>query len=80
VGDTAEVVLERDDAPREVEVPEALATALGGDEDARAAFESLPFTHRKEYAQWIAGAKRDETRERRVEKALAMLRGGVRHP
>ena len=80
VGDSVEVELERDDAPREVEVPEALATALAGDLVAAAAFEALPFTHRKEYAVWIADAKRDETRGRRVEKALAMLREGTRHP
>jgi len=80
VGDAVEVVLERDDAPREVEVPEALANALVADTRARHAFEVLSFTHRREYAEWIAEAKREETRERRVEKALAMLRGGVKHP
>jgi hypothetical protein len=80
IGDAVEVVLERDDAPREVDVPEALARALVADTRARHAFEVLSFTHRREYAQWIAEAKRDETRERRVEKAVAMLRGGVKHP
>jgi hypothetical protein len=79
-GDSVEVVIERDDAPREVEVPEALATALATDDDARAAFEALPFTHRKEYASWIAEAKRPETRTRRTQKALQMLRKGVKHP
>jgi hypothetical protein len=80
LGDPVDVVLERDDAPREVEVPDALATALAGDDAARGAFDSLPFTHRKEYARWIAEAKRDETRARRVENALGMLREGVKHP
>ena len=80
VGDEVEVELERDDAPREVEVPEALASALAGDAEAAAAFEKLAFTHRREYATWIAEAKREETRARRVEKALGMLRDGVRHP
>jgi ribosomal protein L11 len=79
-GDEVEVVIERDDAPREVEVPEALAAALAGDAEARRVFDGLAFTHRKEYAVWIAEAKRDETRVRRVEKALEMLRGGVKHP
>jgi ribosomal protein L11 len=79
-GDEVEVVIERDDAPREVEVPEALSGALADDPEARAVFDSLSFTHRKEYAVWIAEAKRDETRTRRIEKALAMLRGGVKHP
>ena len=75
-GDTVSVVLELDTEPREVEVPDALAEALAGDDAARAAFDRLAFTHRKEYARWIADAKRDETRERRVEKAVEMLRGG----
>ena len=35
---------------------------------------------RKEYATWIAEAKKDETRERRVQRALEMLRGGTKHP
>src|SRR4051794_3729580 len=75
-GDTVEVRLELDTAPREVEVPEALAAALAGDDAARAAFEGLAYTHRKEYARWIAEAKKDETRERRVGQALEMLRAG----
>jgi hypothetical protein len=79
-GATVEVEFERDDAPREVEVPAALAAALTGDAAARAAFDALPYTHRKEYAVWIAEAKREETRARRVERALSMLRKGVPHP
>ena len=79
-GDSVEVVIERDDAPREVEVPDALAAALAQDDEARATFDSLAFTHRKEYATWIGEAKRAETRARRAEKALEMLRKGVRHP
>ena len=79
-GDEVEVVIERDDAPREVEVPPALQARLDADEAARAAFEQLSFTHRREYAGWIAEAKKDETRERRAGKAIEMLREGVRTP
>jgi hypothetical protein len=75
-GDTVEVQLELDTAPREVAVPEALATALAGDDAARAAYEGMAYTHRKEYARWIEEAKREETRERRVAQALEMLRAG----
>jgi len=80
VGDRVEVVLELDDEPRAIELPAALARALDGDAQARAAFDALAFTHRREYAEWIASAKRAETRERRIGKALEMLRGGVKHP
>lgn len=75
-GDTVEVEVELDGAPREVEVPEALMQALAEDPAARAAFDGLAFTHRKEYARWITEAKRDETRQRRVTRALEMLRDG----
>lgn len=75
-GDTVEVQLELDTAPREVEVPFALAAALADDPAASAAFEGLAYTHRKEYARWISDAKRDESRQRRVAQALEMLRGG----
>jgi hypothetical protein len=75
-GDTVDVKLELDTAPREVEVPEALANALAEDSKARAAFDGLAYTHRKEYARWIDEAKREETRDRRVVQALEMLRQG----
>jgi Bacteriocin-protection, YdeI or OmpD-Associated/Domain of unknown function (DUF1905) len=75
-GDTVEVKLELDTAPRQVQVPEALANALAGDSVARAAFDRLAYTHRKEYTRWIDEAKRDETRQRRVAQALEMLRQG----
>jgi uncharacterized protein YdeI (YjbR/CyaY-like superfamily) len=75
-GDTVEVLLELDTAPREVELPAALAGALAGDAAARAAFDGLAYTHRKEFARWIAEAKREETRERRLGQALTMLREG----
>jgi antitoxin component of MazEF toxin-antitoxin module len=75
-GDTVEVTVELDTEPREVEVPDALAAALERDADAKTAFDGLAYTHRKEYARWVAEAKREETRERRVAKALEMLRDG----
>jgi Bacteriocin-protection, YdeI or OmpD-Associated/Domain of unknown function (DUF1905) len=75
-GDQVDVVLELDRAPREVEVPEALATALASHPQAKAAFDAMAFTHRKEYARWVADAKRDETRQRRVQQALEMIVAG----
>ena len=43
---------------------------------ARDAFEGLSHTHRREYVEWIAGAKRAETRSRRLDQAIVMLREG----
>ena len=75
-GDEVDVTVALDDAPREVEVPEALTVALAGDPQASESFERMAFTHRKEYARWIAEAKREETRQRRVLQALEMIRAG----
>lgn len=75
-GDDVEVALELDTAPREVAVPPDLAVALAADPQARAAFDGMAFTHRKEYARWVAEAKRDETRQRRVQQAVDMIRTG----
>ena len=79
-GDEVDVVIERDDEPREVEVPPALQARLDADEIARAAFEKLSFTHRREYANWIAEAKKEDTRDRRAGRAIEMLREGVKTP
>jgi hypothetical protein len=75
-GDAVEVTLELDTAPREVAVPEDLAAALAQDPPAKAIFDGLAFTHRKEYARWVQEAKRAETRARRVAQALEMIRAG----
>lgn len=71
-GDKVEVTLELDTAPREVEVPKDLAAALKK-AGARAAFDKLAFTHRKEHVRAIEEAKAAETRARRIEKAVAMV-------
>ncbi|MEV7632377.1 YdeI/OmpD-associated family protein [Microbacterium sp. NPDC089318] len=55
-------------------MPDVLTTALQADPVARAAFEGLSFTRRKEIARSIAEAKQDATRQRRLEKVLAELR------
>jgi uncharacterized protein YdeI (YjbR/CyaY-like superfamily) len=75
-GDTVDLLLELKTEPREVEVPEALSAALDGDPAAKRSYEGMAYSHRKEYARWIAEAKKDETRDRRVAQALEMLREG----
>jgi hypothetical protein len=75
-GDEVEVTVALDAAPREVEVPAALAEALAADPEAGALFGRMAFTHRKEYARWVAEAKKEETRLRRVQQAVEMIRAG----
>ncbi|MHC5796648.1 YdeI/OmpD-associated family protein [Lacisediminihabitans sp. FW035] len=74
-GDTVEVTIVRDEAPREVEVPDALALVLATDATANAAWEKLPYSQRKEHARSISEAKAEDTRARRVAKTVATLRG-----
>lgn len=73
VGDSVKLEVERDSRPREVLVPDDLVAALEKDPSARKAFERLSFTHRKEFADWVAGAKREETRARRIAQTLERL-------
>ena len=72
-GDLLDVDLKLDTAPREVEVPGDLAAALDA-AGARAAFDRLSFTHRKEHVRAVEDAKRPETRRRRIESTVAKLR------
>jgi bifunctional DNA-binding transcriptional regulator/antitoxin component of YhaV-PrlF toxin-antitoxin module len=76
IGDEVDVTVELDEEPRTVELPLALQQALDGDQRARAAFDDLSYSHRREFAEWIAEAKRDDTRERRVAQTLERLREG----
>jgi len=55
-----------------VEVPRDVARAMSVAE--RRAFDSMSYSHRKEYVQWIEDAKRPETRARRIAKAIEKLR------
>ena len=73
-GDTIAIGLELDTAARTVAVPPDLATALARDSAAAAAWEALSFTNRKEIAGSLEGAKKPETRERRLAAALERLR------
>lgn len=64
-------------APRpDAEVPPMLAEALAGDEQATATFNAFPPGARRDYCEWIAEARRDETRARRVADAIQWLREG----
>jgi hypothetical protein len=76
IGDAFEALIVLDTAPREVEVPPDLAEALAAEPAAGAAFDTLSFSHRREYVQWITEAKRPETRARRVSGAIDRLREG----
>ncbi|WP_291045300.1 YdeI/OmpD-associated family protein [Herbiconiux sp.] len=72
-GDEVEVDVVVDDQPREVEVPADLAEALAGDSDAASAFAALSYSNKRRVVLSIEGAKTQETRDRRIAKAIADL-------
>lgn len=75
-GDPVEVDLQLDTAPREVTIPEDLSAAVADDAAAKAFFETLSYSNKLKHALSVADAKTPETRAKRVEKAMEMLRSG----
>ena len=74
-GESHEIELVHDDKPRVIEPPDDLAAALAANPAALAAWDKLAPSHRKAHVTAIEGAKAADTRARRVEKAIATLRG-----
>lgn len=56
--------------------PDDLQKELEAHPEAQTFFESLAFSHRREYVGWIHGAKKEETRERRIKKTIDLLLAG----
>ena len=72
-GETIEVRLELDTEAREVAEPDDLLQALGAVAGGEAQWRALSYTHRREHVEAIEGAKRPETRARRIEAAVRMV-------
>ena len=75
-GDELEVELELDTAPREANVPPDLAAALEADPAAKRFFDGLSYSRKSWHVLQVEGTKNPETRQRRVEKSVAMCREG----
>ena len=75
-GDEVDVEVERDTAPREVTVPSDFAQALGADGAAQAFFDGLSYSNKRWHVLSIEGAKTAETRQRRIDRSVTMLREG----
>jgi hypothetical protein len=75
-GDTVDVELELDTATREVAVPPDFAKALQKDAAAKKFFDGLPYSQQRWFVEGIEGAKKPETRLRRIESFVDRLHGG----
>ncbi len=72
-GDKVDVTIEPDTEPRELSVPTDFSNALKRSPAALGAFEKLSYSNRKRHILSIEGAKTEETRQRRIAKALSEL-------
>ncbi|WP_067537615.1 YdeI/OmpD-associated family protein [Nocardia crassostreae] len=75
IGEEVEVELELDTQPRVIVEPPDFVRALDEDPVARAAYDGLSYSRKREHVHAIESAKRPDTRQRRIEKAIATLRG-----
>lgn len=73
-GQTLEVTIELDNEPRTVELPEELQAEFDRNEDAKTAYEKLAPSRKKALVLFINEAKTDETRKKRIEKAINSLK------
>jgi hypothetical protein len=77
-GDEIHVTVEPDLEERVIEIPKDLMKELKKEKEAKAFFDKLSYTHRKEYVNWVTEAKKEETRQNRIIKAIEMLKKGKR--
>ncbi|HRB01708.1 MAG TPA: YdeI/OmpD-associated family protein [Ignavibacteria bacterium] len=72
-GDSLEVQIELDTAPRTVDVPDELQTALNKNKTIKDAFEKLAPSKKKAMVMSVIDAKAEETRKKRIEKIISTL-------
>jgi uncharacterized protein YdeI (YjbR/CyaY-like superfamily) len=75
-GDPIQVTLTVADTPREVTVPDDFAAALAADKQASAFFGRLSNSMQRYHVDNITAAKSADTRQRRIDKAIALFRAG----
>ncbi len=75
-GDSVLVTVEKDEEERVIEVPEDFQSLLSADSNAQDTYDKLSFTAKKEYVTWITEAKKAETRQERIKKAVERLSEG----
>ena len=79
-GDTIHVIMERDVEEPIVAIPDDFREALDKNKSIKVTFDKLPYSHRKEWVEWIDGAKKAQTRATRIAKAIEKIAGGAKAP
>ena len=75
-GDEVKVSVEADTEERVIEIPPELAKAFKKEKAAAEYFNSLTYSHKREYVGFITEAKKEETRQNRIVKTMEMLKKG----
>ena len=78
LGDIVEVTIQPDTEIRRVDPPAALSAALARNGPAKAQWERLSYSQKKEYAEAVLGAKKHETQARRIQRIIKALTGNTR--
>ena len=71
--EVVQVKVQLDDEDRKVELPDDVRQVLETNQTVFDKFKKLSYTHQKEYIDWINGAKKEETRQNRIEKLLLKI-------
>ncbi|HHD2753673.1 TPA: DUF1905 domain-containing protein [Clostridium perfringens] len=77
-GDCIIVEIEKDEEERIVELPEDFKLVLDKNKVAKDFYESLSYSAKRKYVQWITGAKKSETREKRINEAVIKLENNIK--
>lgn len=80
IGDTVYIELQKDEEERIVEIPKDFQLILDKSDAIKNFFNSLSYTHRKEYVRWIESAKKEETRAERIQKSKIFLENNIKTP
>ena len=73
-GDEIKVTVEPDTEERVVEIPSELKKLFKVEKQAKAFFDKLSYSHKREYVMWINDAKKEETRQNRITRTIEMLK------
>ncbi|WP_195335317.1 YdeI/OmpD-associated family protein [Paraclostridium bifermentans] len=78
VGDTVFIEVEKDEEIREVEIPEDFKSELDKNKEALNFYNSLSYSAKRKYYQWITGAKKETTRQKRITESVSKLESKIK--
>ena len=79
-GSEVNMIIEKDVDLENLQIPHILDKALNENPFCREFYNSLSYSNRKEYANWVGSAKRAETQKKRLDQVIEMLKAGIKNP